>query len=55
MQYFKQMEEEKQIPEKKKSEVPNDGPGYQFDGFKIEVNEKVSLTPIQWSKKKKHG
>ena len=54
MRYTRQMEDEKPVQEEKKRET-QDSPVYNFDGFKIEVNEKVSLTPIQWTKKKKHG
>ncbi len=32
-----------------------DAPEYHFDGFTVVVNEKVTLTPIKWHKKKKHG
>ena len=54
MRYTRQMEEEKPVQEEKKPVMP-ESPVYSFDGFKIEVNEKVTLTPIQWTKKKKHG
>lgn len=49
------MEDEKPVPEEKKPESVSESPAYNFDGFKIEMNEKVALTPIQWKKKKKHG
>ncbi len=32
-----------------------DAPEYQFEGFTVVINQKITLTPIQRNKKKKHG
>jgi len=32
-----------------------DAPEYKFEGFTVVINEKITLTPVQRHKKKKHG